>query len=173
MQEVQNQWETYQENNDIEQIWYSSRKISDKMQVRDKQASGIYIEWSQSSRYWRNDDPHSVNTLIDTLTITQYGITDYKEINGEIRIPVWWGYLLSWNVYWWVSSATMRIQVQVNWKVVYQYEWNAQSPKTAVSQVINLWKYDIMTFWVQTISYSWSSSWITVTWYIELSLTKL
>lgn len=173
MQEAQNQWETYQENNEIEQIWYSSRRISDKMQVRDKQASWIYIEWNKGSRYWKNDDPHSVNVQMNTLTITQYWQTDYKEVNWDIRIPLWWWYLLSWEICWWVSSATMRMQVQVDWKVVYQFDWNTITEKTPVYQVLNLWKYDIMNFWVQTIDYSWSSNWITTTWYIELYLTKL
>lgn len=169
----QSQWNIYQENHEIEQIWYSSRKISDKMQVRDRQWSWIYVEWQWSSRYGKNDDPHSTPVQITTLTMDTYWITDYREYGWEIRIPFWWSYTISWVASWWVSSATNRVWIECNWKIIFQIDLSDNVNDVQVYEMVNLWKYDKLTFWTQTISYSWSSTWITTQWRFKLYITKL
>lgn len=169
----QSQWNIYQENHEIEQIWYSSRKISDKMQVRDKQGGGLHIVWQWNSRYGKNDDPHSVPAQITSLTIDTTWITEYREYNWDIRIPLAWAYLVTWYMRWWTSSATNTKRIAVNWKKMVSVDSMSPTDKVEVYQILNLWKYDIFTLWTQTTSYSWSGSWITTTWYFDIYLTKL
>ena len=166
----QSQWEVYQENNEIEQIWYSSRKISDKMQVRDKQWTWIHIEWEQTVRWaWWGSTPEQFTTI----TMTTYGITDYKEYNWEIRIPFYWTYHLQWTMSWWISSTTNKIWIENNWKNIFELYVNDNVNDVTVDTLLNLWKYDRLKFRTVTTSYSWGSYWITTSSRFKLNLTKI
>lgn len=171
MQEVQRQWNTYQENHEIEQIWYSSRKVSDKTQVRDKQT--FWISFSETNTRVLFEDDHSdYNQMPFSWNISEdYWDTEFKITGWDIRMPLYWWYRLSWYMYWWSGNAYIWFDFRINGKSIKQFETKSVSVQVPFDFTINVWKYDILSVRVR-INYSGYS---TISWtaYMQLNITKL
>lgn len=168
----QSQWDIYQEDHEIEQIWYSSRKISDNMQVRDKFGSWIDVSCTAYCHWDYRDDPPAENQQSTNVSVTTYWNYDYRETDTTIRIPVAWTYMITWYIYWWSSSWTMKSEIHSNGKVIFTVNTQSVVNKTEIYTIVKLWKYDLLTFWWEVINWP-SGSWYWWTSYFDLHIVKL
>lgn len=174
MQEVQSQWNTYQENHEIEQIWYSSRRISDKMQVRERGIS--WIETDDITTYVIRDDYTDPNSeyVLSTYTIAEtIWDTDYRITSEWIQMPFYWWYHITWYIVWWASIACMRLQIRVNGKAVAEYDNTSVYDKTLIDITLNLWKYDIISTYARVEYYTGSGTHIEWNLHSQLNITKI
>ena len=112
-QEVQTTLDYRAELNEIQWIWYQQRRISDKMQVREKVTNRLSAKWGASIRaeYWE--------VFVSSWTSsTKWGVT-YTINWGTIRIPLWWAYMVYMTPDTSGSSYYYQMRVYVNWKETY------------------------------------------------------
>ena len=162
-QEVQTSLNYQAELNQTEWIWYQERRISDKMQVRDK---------VMNSRYGETDIAFSFDTLYYPSTrdnITTEGGVTYKVSWGNIIIPLAWVYQIE---VWPCTTgnpqptAYYKYNVYVNGKAILNYVFYTNETLSK-SVILNLWKKDVVTIGV------WEGNVGTTGYDFKLKLTKL
>lgn len=144
VQEIQWELNYQRELDEIQWIWYSQRRISDKMQVRDKVSNswdggaGITMAYQGVEAM-----PNSWNT------VEQIGWVDYKLSWWKITIPLWWAYMIIYTPWRWYTQTNYyyNIRLYVNSVEVYNkrtslWEW---SP---ISTMLNLGRGDVLTIWL-------------------------
>lgn len=92
-QEVQTTLDYKAELNEIEWIWYQQRRVSDKMQVRDKVSS-------------------QVTALADTTSL------NYPDVWAEAIVP-WWTLTSKWGIEY--QSESESLIVPLAWAYMIQY----------------------------------------------------
>lgn len=171
--QTQEQWEVYQTNNEIEQIWYSSRKISDKMQVRDKVVSWIITNVAGAGVYYDNDNtPKSAYVLVWFSIDETFWNTDYELTSEGIRIPLCWWYHITWYAYWWNGWVKMKFQLRVNEKTIIEIITNSTTTTRPIDITLNLWKFDMLAMYVH-IENNGGISPLSWTAYAQLNITKI
>ena len=90
-QEVQTTLDYQTELNEIEWIWYSQRRISDKMQVRDK------IVNSATFSSWGKQTIEGTDVYMGPRTLSSsVGWVTYKTSGSDIYIPLAWAYMIEY-----------------------------------------------------------------------------
>ena len=162
-QEVQTSLNYQAELNQTEWIWYQERRISDKMQVRDK----VMNSW-----YGETDINFSFDKLYYPTAwgdISLQGGVSYKVDGGNILIPLAWVYQV--EIWPWTTGNNQPTYyydyvVLVNWNAVFTHRFYF-TDTLPVSTILNLWKKDVVT-----IGIGEGNAW--AQWYnFELKITKL
>lgn len=156
MQEVQRTLDYKAELNLIEWVWHQENRVKEHTQV--EAAFGYECTASWEANYHATNTERQSTTNQWTLTLwTTRGATEFRIKDGWIRIPLAWPYLVRISVIGWSSSGTVTNYIRVNDEVVYQQDTSSPSVTVTNDVVLNLWRYDIISFrW--DMYYSWSSS---------------
>lgn len=137
VQEVQQQWNRYQEPNRIEGIWFTERKVSDHSQVRDKFSNKITATSNPmqiSTLYWE--------VFASSWTFSNGTWVDYRDEWGAIAVPLYWSYLLQIIPIQWASSQNWyyyKLRIYVEGELVYTMRTNLAEHVTQAT-MLNLGK---------------------------------
>lgn len=140
-QEVQTTLDYRAELNEIEWIWYQQRKVSDKMQVRDKFSN--WWDGNTPDMYVWYDQRYKPTSW--TVNSTEWGVT-YKVEWGDIIIPLAWAYLaeITPSLVGTTTSYYYTIQIRVNGKSKFSIRIN-YAYHSVIPVVLNLGKRDRVT----------------------------
>lgn len=162
-QEVQTTLNYQAELNRTEWIWYQERRISDKMQVRDKQTNW----WAWTSSYWSfsNDKIYYISWWD---SYESWGDTLYKVDWPNLILPYGWAYLVE------ILPPTQAYnQTTYYYDLIMFSDWEqifkkklAMADHARIEVPMNLGKKCKITFGGQ--AYSTGAGW-----YFWLKLTKL
>lgn len=161
MQEVQTTLDYKAELNLIEWVWHQENRVKEHTQVESAFWYSCTATWQA---YYHVETSESRQSEISqwTLSITEmYGNTEYKIKDGWVRIPLAWPYLVEISLLWWWSTMLVTNYIKVWDKVVYQLDTNSAITTVTEQIVLNLWKFDILTFWG---SMYYSGTWTSATW---------
>lgn len=152
-QEVQTTLDYKAELNEVEWIWYQQRKISDKMQVRDKTSSQAVASWgtgSISSSSWEVE--------VWSWTITSSWWVDYKSSWPAIIAPQAWGYMLQFIPTWTYSQTTYyyTVRIKVDDKTIYS-ERSTLSDHSIRTMTVNLGKRNRVTVTFEAEWWAWAA----------------
>lgn len=143
-QEVQTTLNYQAELNEVEGIWYQQRRVSDKMQVRDKVTNSWYGETDIAFSFDKLYYPTSWDNIV-----TQGGVS-YKVDDWNILIPLAWVYQIEiWPCTTGNDQPTYNYyySVFVNWKSVLRKKF-AFTDRIPTSIILNLWRKDVITIGV-------------------------
>ncbi len=142
-QEVQTTLDYKAELNEIEWIWYQQRRVSDKMQVRDKTSNQVtaLADTTSMATEWEE-----VITPWWTLT-SSWGI-EYQSDWTSLIVPLAWAYMLQYIPFTWYPQTTYYYTIKVYVDGIEQYsERLALGDHETRSIVLNLGKKNKLTFW--------------------------
>ena len=88
-QDVQTTLNYQAELNQTEWIWYQERRISDKMQVRDKQTN-----WWMGTSNYRSFSADKIYYITSWDSYESWGDVLYKVDWADLILPYWWAYLV-------------------------------------------------------------------------------
>lgn len=140
-QEVQTTLDYRAELNEIEWIWYQQRRVSDKMQVRDK-FSNWWFGNTNSMFVWNTKRYTPTSWTVNS----NEGNVEYKINGGDIIIPLAWAYLAEITP-WQVGDTTSyyyTIQIWVNGESRFSMTIN-YSYRNITPAILNLGKKDVVT----------------------------
>lgn len=140
-QEVQTTLDYRAELNEIEWIWYQQRKVSDKMQVRDKFSN--WWDGNTPNMYVWYDQRYKPTSW--TVNSTEWGVT-YKVKGGDIIVPLAWAYIAEitpWQT-WTTTTYYYTIQIWVNGKSRFSMRIN-YAYHSPTSTILNLGRGDVVT----------------------------
>lgn len=160
-QEVQTTLNYQAELNEIQWIWYQERKISDKMQVRDKKSNQLTAWFTVPLSNYTPASPWS-------FTISVIWDVIYKTDGGKIYLPEAWAYMLQYMPDTSYTQATYyyTIAVKLDGITVYS-ERTTLGDHTMKSCIINAWRKNALTL---VFTPEWSS-WANI--YPTIKLIKL
>lgn len=140
-QEVQTTLDYRAELNEIEWIWYQQRKVSDKMQVRDKKSNWVEALAANTSIkdvYWE--------VMVAGWTVTSNWGVVYEAKWDTIYIPESWAYLFEYipATTYSQTSYYYTFRIKVDWKTLYSDRlalWDHERRITS----LNLWRKNSIT----------------------------
>ncbi len=178
MQETQEWIDLIMPWNDIENIWYTSRRINQKMQVRN-----VYLD---SDKARSIDDIPSTQLVelqpVQNFTHTILWNNDFWEAWEDwIYIPADWTYLIKYtlriagSISWWVTAVILRnasidnysesdIVIELDW----MWNWTIPTRFLMDTVCVDLSKWDMLNVWVGLGSNS-----ATLTCVSDISVIKL
>lgn len=163
-QEVQTTLDRTQVPNRIEGIWLSERRIKEHYQVTP--SFTFECEWTGSVTLNAGSGHRDAPETQWNLTITQSWMTEFSVINGAIRIPLAWGYMVKYELSWWSSNFSCDAEIRVSGETLFSATLtNTSSSKDTV---IDFWKFDMVELWSSGY-YSGSSTGATT--YVDLTIS--
>lgn len=160
MQEVQTTLDYKAELNLIEWVWHQENKIREHTQIESAFSYSCTASW-QANYYVDTSESRESTVNQWNLTISdEMWITEYKIEDGWLRIPLAWPYLVEISLIWGASSYLVTNYIKVWDKTVYELQTNSATTTVTNQIVLNLWRYDIISFrWKMYYSGSaWSAS---------------
>ena len=156
MQGVQTTLDYKAELNLIEWVWYQEWKVKEHWQVES--AFWYSCTASGSASYQATNTERQSTTNQWNLSITEsIWVTEFSIQQWWLRIPMAWPYLVEISVKWWASSMKVTNYIRLNWDTIYQQETTSGATTITTELLLNLWKFDILSFWGD-MYYSGSSS---------------
>lgn len=104
------------------------------------------------------------------FTVTQTWNTEFKIVDGWLRIPVAWGYLADITIWGWTSNFTVTVSLKIWSKTLMTWTWN--NGETKSQQILNFWKFDVIEFRASW-HYNGSASWASTNAYATIKLKKI
>lgn len=144
VQKVQSELTYIREIEEIQGVWYSQRKISDRTQVRDRRTTSVVASTSiDTDSVWDFD--------ATTWTLSSTWWIDYKSSEWTIYIPLGWIYQITFSPTWWYSQTWYyyTVNVSLNWDVVLSKR-NALWTMWEWSTTVNCGKRDEITVSITT-----------------------
>ena len=160
MQEVQTTLDYKAELNLIEWVWRQENRIKEHTQVESAFSYSCTVS-GQASYQVNVSESRQSTTNQWNLSITEsMWTTEFKIEDGWLRIPLAWPYLVQISLIWWWSSYLVTNYIRVWDKTIYELQTNSATTTVTNEIVLNLWRYDIITFrWNMYYSGSaWSAS---------------
>lgn len=153
-QEVQTTLNYKAELNLIEWVWYQQRRVSERMQVRDKWCSSW--DWTSDSLYIHSWDWTSPTSW--TINEEIWGVR-YKVSWGDVIIPTWGRYMVEILPVQWLTQTNYyyTIEVLVNGESQFSKKI-AYADSEKLTTVLNLGKKDKVTIRAkaQNVTTNWS-----------------
>lgn len=169
-QEVQTTLNYQAELNLIEWVWHQENKVREHTQVEQAfgyQCSVSWAVWLSASASERQSP-----TLQSTLWIwNMEWPTEFKIVNGWLRVPLAWAYMAHMEFAWGSSSMDVTHYVKIDGETIVQVMTAAPNSYTVIEKVINLWRYNVIE---HRASMYFKSTWSAgTTAYFNLTLKKL
>ena len=145
-QEVQTTLNYQAELNLIEWVWHQENKVREHTQVEQafwyeaKTSSSVILNASQS-------EPQTPTIKATMTSITQSGATEFKIVDGNLRVPLAGAYLAHIQVRGGSSSMTVTNYLKVNGETVYEKATTNATSRVETDMVLNLGRYDQIEHW--------------------------
>lgn len=137
-QEVQTTLDYRAELNEIQWIWYQQRRISDKMQVREKETNRLIASWSASV-------VQDEEKFVTAWTTSIRGNVAYIVSWGTIRIPLGWAYIVYITpVNWYTQNLYYTMRIYSGNKQMYSLRTDLADKETRI-EAFNFGRGDELT----------------------------
>lgn len=168
VQEVQTSLTWYEIPNRIEGIWISERRIKEHYQVTP--TFNFECSCGSSLSMYGGSSQRDVPDTKWTLSLTQSWPTEFKIIDGRLRIPLAWWYKAVLSIGWWTSNFMVTPKIKLNWEIILSADFYNSS--TSKEMILNLGKFDLIEF-SSSAYYVGTSSWATTSAWGSIQLQKL
>ena len=161
MQEVQTTLDYKADLNLIEWVWRQENRIREHTQVESAFSYSCTASWIAYYHVDTSESRQSTTNQWNLSISDEMWITEYKIEDGWLRIPLAWPYLVEISLIWWGSTALVTNYIKVWDKTVYELQTNSWSTTITNEIILNLGRYDIISFrWNMYYSgSSWSVTW--------------
>lgn len=145
VQEVQQQGNRYQTPNEIQWIWEIRRRVREHTQV----TPSFSYECTANGSVTISLAPYETKELQGTITSisSSYGNTEFRVINGWLRIPLAWAYLAEISGKWGTTSYPYRHILRIWKETIASFQSTSSSTWTTINKTINLGRGNIIDYY--------------------------